>query len=122
MAKVGKKDSWKEYPDPTPVEIPIGMRGKMTMEEKLRRLVKAEFSKRAAEAGEETFEESNDFDVDDDFDGDEVMSPYIVKEMKPEYPETEKTLNEEGKNDLKEHIKSNSELSSGTDKVVEEQD
>lgn len=56
-----------ETPDPTPVRMPAGFRRPETLEERIRRLVRSErFNADLEEAGFETFEEANDFDVPDD--------------------------------------------------------
>lgn len=58
----------REIPDPTPLEIPAGFRRPETLQEQVRRLVRTSLSQHAADAGGETFEESEDFDIDDEFD------------------------------------------------------
>lgn len=63
-----------EVPDPTPVEMPLGFKRPETLAEQVQRLVRGEISRRAQDAGEETFEDSEDFDVDGD-DGDPT-TPY----------------------------------------------
>lgn len=62
-----------ENTDPTPMEIPAGFRKPETMEEMVQRLVRRQVSDAAEAAGAESFEESEDFDVDDMFD---PSSPY----------------------------------------------
>lgn len=62
-----------EIPDPTPVAIPAGFRRPETLAEQVQRLVRTGLSQLSSEAGAETFEESEDFDIDDDFD---PSSPY----------------------------------------------
>lgn len=58
-----------EVLDPTPMSPPIGFRQTPSMMELVRQMVQSERLKAAAQAeGFETFEESEDFDVDDDFD------------------------------------------------------
>lgn len=52
--------------DPRPVAIPAGMKKPETAEERMRRMIRNELSMAAGRDGEETFEEANDFDVDDD--------------------------------------------------------
>lgn len=84
--KIKKKFGY-EYPDPTPVEIPVELRKPETMDEKMRRIVREQISFRAAENGQETYEEANDFDVDDGFEDDALFSPYELKDMLPEYNE-----------------------------------
>lgn len=58
----------REVPDPTPLEIPAGFRRPETLQEQIRRLVQTSLSAHAAAQGAETFEESEDFDVDEEFD------------------------------------------------------
>lgn len=55
-----------EIPDPTPVAMPVGFKRPETLAEQVRRLVRTTISREAAEAGAETFEESEDFDIPDD--------------------------------------------------------
>lgn len=56
-----------ETPDPNPVRIPAGFKRPETLEEQIRRLVRSErFAVLAQEEGFETFDEADDFDVDDD--------------------------------------------------------
>lgn len=52
--------------DPKPVAIPAGFKRPETLAEQVQRLVRTQISREAREAGFETFEESEDFDVDDD--------------------------------------------------------
>lgn len=65
----------REIPDPEPLTLPSGFRRPETLQEQVRRLVRTQLSMQAAESGAETFEESEDFDVDDDFD---PNTPYEV--------------------------------------------
>lgn len=59
----------REVPDPTPMEPPVGYFRQPSMVEHIRSLVASEMLRRAAEeAGAETFEESEDFEVGDDYD------------------------------------------------------
>lgn len=63
-----------EIPDPQPLEIPAGFKIPETMAEQIRRVTRMHLSELAREQGMETFEESEDFDIDDDsFD---PASPY----------------------------------------------
>lgn len=66
-----------ELPDPTPVEVPIGFRRPLTLQEEIMRFVRREMSQIAEQQGFETFEESDDFDVDDD------VMPYSRHELTP---------------------------------------
>lgn len=62
-----------EVPNPTPMAPPVGYKRQPSLAEQIRAMVRSEQLKAAAEAkGFETFEESDDFEVDD-FD---PSSPY----------------------------------------------
>lgn len=73
MARLNQKGH--EIPDPTPIEIPAGFKRPETLAEQVRRLVRSEtFAQEMNAAGMETFEESEDFEIDDEmFD---PSSPY----------------------------------------------
>lgn len=58
----------QEVPDQTPVNIPLKFRAPPTLQEQIRAMVRGELSQVAAQQGHETFEEADDFDVDDDYD------------------------------------------------------
>lgn len=73
----------REYPDPTPVEVPLGFRRPPTLQEEIQRLIRVQMSQQARDTGLETFEEANDFEVDEDPD---PLSQYEVVEMAPEPP------------------------------------
>ncbi len=53
------------YPDPTPVAPPAGYQKQPSMIDIIKNQVEA-LSREMGEAGHETFEEANDFDIDDD--------------------------------------------------------
>lgn len=55
-----------EVPDDTPVAMPVGFRKPESLQDQIRRLVRNELSARAMDQGLETFEEADDFDVEDD--------------------------------------------------------
>lgn len=71
MAKLNERGH--EILDPNPVEIPVGFHQPPTLEARMRALIRTEMSQLAAQKGEETFEEADDFDIGDDFD---PTSPY----------------------------------------------
>lgn len=71
----------REVPDPTPVEWPAGMRRPESLTEQIQRLVRVAVSQQAAAAGFETFEEADDFDVDDEED---PLSQYELTAMQEE--------------------------------------
>lgn len=65
---------FSEKIDPTPMALPIGYKKPPTMAEQVAKLVRSEQLRQAAEsAGQETFEDADDFDVGDDYD---PHSPY----------------------------------------------
>ncbi len=72
----------KEDPDPTPVELPAGYNHPLPLRDEMRRFIRDELSNVAASAGDETFEECDDFDCHED---EEVLSPYELSEMQEEY-------------------------------------
>lgn len=56
-----------EQPDPQPAAIPAGFKKPETLEETIRRLVRSEeWSKQMDASDNETFDEANDFDIDDE--------------------------------------------------------
>lgn len=59
-------ESGREVGDPTPVAPPANLRRGMTMSEQIQQMIRREVSNRAEEQGYESFEESEDFDIDDD--------------------------------------------------------
>lgn len=71
----------RELPDPTPVEMPLNFKRPVPMAELIRRTIRTELSRRAEQAGFESFDESDDFDVDDDV---EPVSPYEMTVMQEE--------------------------------------
>lgn len=67
-------DSGREIPDPVPLAPPVGYRPQPSMVDIIRQQIRsAQLAQEAEAAGLETFEEADDFDVDDDFD---PSSPY----------------------------------------------
>ncbi|AXQ65629.1 MAG: hypothetical protein [Microviridae sp.] len=70
----------QEVPDPTPVEIPAGLRKPESMEDMIRRFVRVEGTRVAESQGMESFEEANDFELEST-ELDELPTPYDVPEM-----------------------------------------
>lgn len=59
----------REILDPTPMAPPVGYKRHPSLAEQIREMVRSErLAAEAAAAGYETFEEADDFDVDDDVD------------------------------------------------------
>lgn len=79
------RDPALEYPDPTPCAMPLGCERPEPLADMIRRLVRNEWSAQAAEAGEETFDEANDFEVDEDPDTG-LFSPYELLPLQEERP------------------------------------
>lgn len=73
-----------EILDTTPIEVPLHYRRPESLEEKLKRVVHNELSQAAAAREMETFEESDDFDVEDD--QDTLPSKYEMTDMQEEQP------------------------------------
>lgn len=78
-------ENGREILDPTPVARTVGFERPPSMQELIQRYVRTELSRQAGQAGEETFEEADDFDVDDD---PELKSPYEVDEGLPRWEES----------------------------------
>lgn len=79
--EVPVRDPAMEWPDPTPVALPLGAGHEEPLHEMIKRLVREEVSRSAAEVGEETFEEANDFDMPDE---EGLTSPYEFTDMQEE--------------------------------------
>jgi len=73
-----------EVLDSTPIARTVGFERPPSMQELIQRYVRTELSRQAAQAGAETFEEADDFDVDDDI---ELKSRYEVDESLPRWKE-----------------------------------
>lgn len=74
IAKIRLDKNGYELHDPVPIEPPLGYKRTPSLSEQMRDMVRGEALRRAAlEAGAETFEEADDFDVGDDYD---PRSPY----------------------------------------------
>lgn len=72
-------------PDPTPVAPPIGYNPEPSMFERMREMIRREMSAAAASQGFESFEESDDFNVEED---EAPFSPYelILEQAQPDGP------------------------------------
>lgn len=84
-----EKDPAMEYPDPTPVHIPgkSDIPPPLTLREEMRRFVREEVSRAAANHEVETFEEADDFEIDEEPD---LTTPYSVRYLtQPDAPESD---------------------------------
>lgn len=73
-----------ELLNPKPMFLECGLEAPLTLQQRIQRILKRELSAQAEMQGRETFEESNDFDVSDDFDSPEIQSKYdLVEEEFP---------------------------------------
>lgn len=82
-----------EINDPYPHFLEVTPR-RLSMNERIARAVKHEISNKALENGYETLEEANDFDVEDDFNQEEMTSKYQLAEdefIDHEHVETQKS-------------------------------
>lgn len=68
-------DRGREVGDPVPMAPPVGVSRPLTLAEQLRLMVRRELSAAAADQGFETFEDADDFDIDDD-----PLDPHTVYE------------------------------------------
>lgn len=66
IARIG--EDGQEYLDPTPIAVPAGFKEPESMQSIIQRLVRTGISEMAAANGAETFEEADDFDVEDELD------------------------------------------------------
>lgn len=73
----------RENPDQTPISIAIAD-GPESMEDVVKRMIQTEFSKWAMDKAQGTFEEEDDFDIDED--PDDFVSKYEFHEMQEEAP------------------------------------
>lgn len=77
-----------EEVDPEPIELPLRYKHPPTITEQIKRHVETALSRHALEQGFESFEEAEDFDVDDDFDPSSPweleFDPVSGKEMYPQ--------------------------------------
>lgn len=88
MEKTTFDEHGREILDPTPLALPVGFKRPETLEAQIQRLIKGRMSQAAAEAGYETFEDAEDFEIDED---DEPSAPYemnfdpiLGREISPE--------------------------------------
>lgn len=84
--KISYQPDGLSYPDATPVALPLNADKPLSLREEMRRFIRQEFSSRAEIDEQETFEEANDFEIDEDPD---PISHYELIDLVDEYPESE---------------------------------
>lgn len=83
----------QEMPDPTPIAVPAHFKRPPSLQEQIKSLIRNELSQRASEADEESFEEADDFELDDD--ADLPHSMHEISEMQDEMPREAYTIKPE---------------------------
>lgn len=76
-----------EVPDPEPVAVPVRFQAPESLEDRIKRIIRADLSARAQAQGFETFEEADDFEVGDDYD---PRSPHELDSVQEDAPLPEK--------------------------------
>lgn len=90
MSKTKYDEFGRELPDPTPKAMPVGFKRPETLDEQIRRLIRTHMSDMAEDQGFETFEEADDFAVeeDDQFDPETPFEmefdPVLQREVSPD--------------------------------------
>lgn len=83
-----------EVGDPDPIALPAGFKIPETLAMQVQRLVRSHISRQAAEAGFETFEEAEDFEVGDDNDPSTPYETFFDPVLGAEITPTEFKANE----------------------------
>lgn len=93
--EIGHKEEGKEVPDPLPLAVHEPK--PLTLQEEIARMVGYHLSLR--DDGPETFEEADDFDIDDDSD---ILSPYEFHDMQEDFePEPDRARSEQSEREQK---------------------
>lgn len=88
MSKHGKEiEVPGDETDPRPVEVPTKLKRPETTDERIRRIIKEQISPHAVQQGLESFEESEDFDIEDDFESQMPLTKAEFQEMQREFPD-----------------------------------
>lgn len=88
---------WKEYPDSTPIEIPMDLRRPETVDEKIAKILASQAVEKAIYYGAESPEEAEDLDIPEDkFEDDHIFSPHEVLPMQDEFPVADAPVAPEG--------------------------
>jgi hypothetical protein len=76
----------KEKPDPTPVEGITARERPLTLREEMQRFIRNEASQYAQEHGQDSFDEFDDFSIDDA--EPDLTSPYTLADVEDESPDS----------------------------------
>ena len=68
----------KEQLNPVPVEIDSGLKRPLTLQEQIQRVLRTQVSVQAMEQGRESWEEANDFDVNDSYEEEIYDTRYTI--------------------------------------------
>lgn len=83
----------QEVNNPKPLNLAPGIGRPPTLQEQIQRIMRKEVSQQASAQGFETFEESQDFDIEDSFDSDQYETVYTtMTEESPEPPPADPVL------------------------------
>lgn len=74
------QDNPYEQVDNTPVEMPTRLRLPQSRTDQMRAFIRQEMSRQAAETGHETFEEADDFEINEE---DLPLTPYELMDLEP---------------------------------------
>lgn len=99
----------QELPDPTPLEVPLGVKRPASLQEQIQAMIRSAVSSAAERNGHETFEEANDFEIDDD-DFTDQMTEHEFRTMKVEIPEGAKATLEEFRAKRRESLSSSGKV------------
>lgn len=117
MAKFNKLG--QEVPDSTPLAVPLGSRKPESITEMMRRLIRQDMSRHFEKQGHESFEEANDFEVEDE---DAELSNTEYETMADEVPRSAQAPKEAHDEDEDEEEKPRRKKKSYARRQAEEED
>lgn len=117
LAERAQEPDQKEHPDPTPVEIPASFAVVPSLEERIRDMIRAEVSQVAQSKEFESFEEANDFEVDDE--EDVPLTDYQVSVMLEEYEQEHGSFALEDEPEFKASVEEPNEIPKPSEEVAE---
>lgn len=79
------REDGKELHNPIPAAINTGLNRPATLKDTIQRLIKVEVSENAALQGQETFEEANNFEMNDPFEREVFSSKYELMDDDDEF-------------------------------------